>query len=115
MSSPLPVAIGLDLGTGGARAVAVDLSGELVASGRADIPAGQVRADGPFVEQDPNGWRSVSQMALRQLTETLGRREVVGISVDATSGTFLLVDQMQRPLTPGVMYNDLRATEQTQR
>ena len=35
--------------------------------------------------------------------------EIVGIAVDATSGTFLLADENGRPLTPGVMYNDLRA------
>ena len=33
----------------------------------------------------------------------------VGIAVDATSGTFLLADENNRPLTLGVMYNDLRA------
>ena len=34
--------------------------------------------------------------------------KIVGISVDATSGTFLLTDADGRPLGPAIMYNDLR-------
>ena len=40
-----------------------------------------------------------------------GNAEILAIAVDGTSGTFLLVDQQNRPLTPGLMYNDLRAAE----
>ena len=113
MSPILPVAIGLDVGTSGARAMAVDLRGRLVASGRAAIPASAMRTRGPCAEQDPGAWTTAAQQALRGLTAALGsKQEVVGISVDATSGTFLLVDGSLCPLTPGLMYSDLRATDQ---
>ena len=104
------LAVGLDLGTGGARAVALDFQGQLVAEGRADLPAGAARVDGPRVEQDPQAWTAVAEAALRELASGLPvGGEIVGIAVDATSGTFLLVDHDHRPLTAGVMYNDLRA------
>lgn len=107
------IAVGLDLGTGGARAVAMDFQGQLVAEGRADLPADASRIDGPRVEQDPHAWTAVAEAALRGLADRLPAGcEIVGLAVDATSGTFLLVDHDQRPLTPGVMYNDLRATAQ---
>ena len=68
------------------------------------------------MEQDPTAWTTTAQQALRQMTASLpGNREVVGIAVDATSGTFVLVDDSHQPLTPGVMYNDMRAGEQTGR
>jgi xylulokinase len=38
---------------------------------------------------------------------------IVGVAVDATSGTFLLVDPRGQPLTRGLMYNDLRAADLT--
>jgi D-ribulokinase len=40
---------------------------------------------------------------------------VRGVAVDGTSGTILLVDDAGRPLTPGLMYDDTRAVEETKR
>ena len=104
----------MDLGTGGARAVAMDFQGQLVAEGRADFPAAASRVQGPRVEQDPHAWTAAAETALRGATARLPAGcEIVGIAVDATSGTFLLADENGRPLTPGVMYNDLRAAGET--
>ena len=106
------IAIGLDLGTGGARAVAFSLSGELVGESQSPFPRGATHVDGPRVEQSPECWTVAAQAALKQLTSLLPRpAEIVGVSVDATSGTFLLADGDSRPLTSGLMYNDLRAAE----
>jgi len=108
------VAVGLDVGTGGARAAAMDFSGNLVAEGQADLPPEATKVDGPRVEQDPDSWTAVAQSALRQLTGSLPKEcRIVGIAVDATSGTFLLADEGHRPLTNGLMYNDLRAANET--
>lgn len=116
MSNKQPIVIGLDMGTGGARAMAVDLTGRLIATGRADLPASASRTSGPCVEQDPHAWTAAAQTALRQTTAAMtADHEVIGIAVDATSGTFLLADEANRPLTPGIMYNDLRAAAQTHR
>jgi len=108
------VTIGLDVGTGGARALAVDFEGRLVGEGRASYRAGATTVSGPRVEQDPMAWRDATQRALCQLTDRLpATRRIAGLGVDATSGTFLLVDPNHRPVTPGVMYNDQRAVAQT--
>lgn len=104
------ICLGVDLGTGGARAVAMDFQGQLVAEGREDFPADASRVEGPRVEQDPLAWTAAAEAALWGVTARLPARcEIVGIAVDATSGTFLLADENNRPLTLGVMYNDLRA------
>lgn len=105
------IAIGLDLGTGGARAVALDLRGRLVAEGRSDFPAGATTVSGACIEQDPQAWTEAACSALRQVRSALpAAAEILGIAVDATSGTFLLVDAQHMPLTRGLMYDDLRAT-----
>jgi sugar (pentulose or hexulose) kinase len=107
------IAIGLDLGTGGARAVAMDFQGQMIAEGRADFPVAASRVDGPRVEQSPQAWTTAAETALRELASGLpAGHQIVGLAVDATSGTFLLADEDDQPLTPGVMYNDLRATDQ---
>jgi sugar (pentulose or hexulose) kinase len=106
--------IGLDMGTGGARAIAVDFQGRIVAETRANLSADATAVSGARVEQDPQGWTRAAQDALARLTSriTAGFRPA-GIAVDATSGTFVLVDRDTQPLTPGIMYNDQRAVEVT--
>jgi sugar (pentulose or hexulose) kinase len=110
------LAVGLDVGTGGVRALALDLSGRVVAAGRAEFPPESRHADGVVAEQDPRAWTTAAQVALSRMTAVLpaGCR-IVGIAVDATSGTFLLADAENRPLTAGIMYNDLRAAAQAER
>lgn len=113
MSTDSQVAIGLDMGTGGARALAVSLKGEVLACGRASLPADAKHVDGPMIEQEPLAWTAAAQTALREMCSQLPTQiELVGVSVDATSGTFLLADSLGRPLTTGIMYNDLRAGDE---
>ena len=109
------LAVGLDMGTGGARAVAMDLRGRLVSDGRAELPPDATHVEGSNVEQDPHAWTEVAQSALRQLTDGLGSDgKIVGVAVDATSGTFLLAGGDRQPLTPGLMYNDLRGAGESE-
>ncbi len=85
----------------------------MVATGRADFPGGTTRTGGPRVEQDPHAWTQAARAALRTLTASLPADvEVTGIAVDATSGTFLLADENNQPITSGIMYNDLRGAPQ---
>lgn len=108
------IAIGVDLGTGGARALAVDMNGNVIARGRSNFPAKATRSEGPRCEQNPQAWTVAMDQAIGQVTVGLPPTcRIVGVSVDATSGTFLLADENNASLTPGIMYNDLRATAET--
>ncbi len=116
MDSANLVAVGLDVGTGGVRALALDLSGRVVAAGRAEFPPESKHTDGVLAEQDPRAWTTAAEAALSRMTAALPAGcQIVGIAVDATSGTFLLADAENRPLTAGIMYNDLRAVAQAER
>ena len=67
-------------GTVGARALAVNLAGQLVAEGRSILPAEAMRVAGRRVEQDPLAWTSAVETALRERTGGLpAGREIVGI------------------------------------
>lgn len=110
--------LGIDIGTSGAKAVVVDQTGRIVARGSAVLPAPTI--DGPKREQDANLWWTAAEEALTAALadhrrQGLESREIAAIAVDATSGTVVPVDRDLRPLAPGMMYNDGRATDQAER
>lgn len=107
---PEGIWLGLDLGTQSARCVAVDGTGTLL--GAASHPLTGHRT-GVRHEQDPEQWWQALTAACRKALAGLDTRRVRALAVDATSGTILLADAAGTPLTPGLMYDDGRATGQT--
>ncbi len=110
------VVIGIDLGTQGARALAVDPSGAVIAAAHQSLaPAAQDLPAGWF-EQDPRDWWRAVSAVLRQVTAALTAGcGVSGVCVNSTSGTILPVDEHGEPLHPAVMYNDRRSEPQVPR
>ncbi len=96
--------IGLDLGTSGVRAVAVDASGQILGMGAARLPPS--KATGARREQSPEDWWNGCRAALDELGEKIDLSGAKAIAVDATSGTILPVDHHNRPLAPARMYDD---------
>lgn len=108
-----PVYIGIDLGTQSVRAMAVDPEGNVVASASHPL---QSRREGVRHEQDPALWWSATIACLRSVTRDLvGASTIEGVAIDSTSGTILLVDAECRALTPGLMYDDGRASQESAR
>jgi len=107
-----PVCVGLDLGTGSARALAVAGDGSVV--GRGSHPL-RSRRDGVRHEQDPAGWWNAVAAACRDALREIAPARVRAVATCATSGTILLVDRDGRPLTAALMYDDARAGEQARR
>jgi sugar (pentulose or hexulose) kinase len=96
--------IGLDLGTSGVRAVAVDSAGKILAIGSATLPP--TKATGTRREQSPEDWWNGCRTALDELSLKLDLSAARAIAVDATSGTILPVDNHNRPLSAARMYDD---------
>ncbi|MEI6793696.1 MAG: FGGY-family carbohydrate kinase [Verrucomicrobiota bacterium] len=96
--------IGLDLGTSGVRAVAVDAAGKILALGSATLPATKIT--GARREQSPEDWWNGCRTALDELSQKLDLAGARAIAVDATSGTILPVDNHNRPLAAARMYDD---------
>jgi D-ribulokinase len=107
-----PVWLGIDLGTQSVRALAVSGSGKVVGAGSQKLSS---RRDGPRHEQDPQQWWDCTAAACRAALNEAAAGAVQGVAVDGTSGTLLLVDVAGRPLTPALMYDDTRATDEANR
>lgn len=107
--------IGIDVGTQGARVVACDLQGTIVAHAEQSFPLPQTKT--PVIgwsEQDPHVWWEATVACLQRVSASLlqeGRASwpIAGLSVTSTSGTVCLVDAHGEPLGPALMYNDQRA------
>jgi len=100
--------IGIDLGTSGCRAIAIDQQQNIIASCQQAITFSS------NIEQDPDiHWQIVEQV-LSELIPQCQQYEITSIAVDATSGSVLVTDDQGLPLTPLLMYNNSTAIEQSQ-
>ncbi len=99
--------VGLDLGTSGARAVAIDAAGTVVANASRAMPAPLEGEDGAR-SQEPAVWRKAAFGVLAEIARS-GAGKIRALAVDGTSGTLLLCDPAGRPLGPARMYNDASA------
>lgn len=97
------VTIGIDIGTTAVKAVAADEDGRVVA--RTRIPH-QLRVPAPdCLEHDADeAWRRGPLAALAELN----RPDAAAVAVTAMVPSLTAVDDVGRPLTPGLLYGDNR-------
>ena len=98
------LALGIDVGTSGVRAVAIDTSAREVA--KADTAMAEA---GPN-PRDPAVWWAATEKTLKKLLTSLDGGRIAAIAVDGTSGTLLPVDTQGNPLANALMYNDVVTT-----
>lgn len=101
--------IGIDLGTSGVRAIAINCTGQIVAEARSPLLA---PING---EQEPQLWWRACGDTLTALLAKLDKSQIKAIAIDGTSGTLLLADGHGHPLGPALMYNDGRSQAEAQR
>lgn len=111
--------LGVDVGTGGVRALAVTGTGKIVGRSTADFAAGGDVERGLAHEQSAEMWWEALREATRRVAEQLGAEgrsleRMAAVSIDGTSGTIAFLDGRGRALRPGIMYNDGRAVKETE-
>lgn len=111
MSRPCGGVIGLDVGTSGCRALAVDAAGVPIGEATADLPP-SIRDREGGAEQQPEHWWASVQIVLGRLLEQCAEFAPSALCLDATSATVLLCDPQGRPLGSALMYDDSRARRQ---
>ena len=99
---PVAVAVGLDVGTTGVKALAVGPDGEVVAS--AERSYGLSQPHPGWSEQDPADWWSASEEAIA----ALGEHEIIGIGLSGQMHGLVALDDAERVLRPAILWNDQR-------
>ncbi|AZO09431.1 carbohydrate kinase [Mesorhizobium sp. M3A.F.Ca.ET.080.04.2.1] len=92
--------VGIDVGTSGVRAVAMDAS--FAIHGQAGVALADFGTDW----RDPATWWRAVEAALTALFARVDAGQVRALAVDGTSGTMLPVDGAGEPLSGALMYSD---------
>ena len=108
LARPSPLFIGIDLGTSGCRAIAINASGTVKAEAKIHY------ADKNHKQQTPDDWLQATQLVLKKIISKVNHQHIQAISVDGTSGTVLLCNDAGTPLTPAVMYDEQHAKPQAE-
>ena len=96
-----PLFLGIDFGTSGTRAIAIDAAEALVAEGRCHFSQ-----DSPPDEQT-GLWRMALEEVVMQIPAST-RWQIRAIAINGTSGTTLWCNATGTPLKPPLLYNDNR-------
>lgn len=113
MAEQSELAIGLDFGTSGAKAVAIDADGTVL--GRASARYETARPENDAAEQDPADWIRARDSVLAQLAEQTGPGRWGAIGLSAMLPTLVELDPTGRPLTPAITWEDGRAEHEGRR
>lgn len=105
-----PCYLGLDLGTSGCRAAAIDEHDSVIATRRRDWPAHP--AD-PLTS--PEQWWRTACEVLADIAAAATDWSPRALAVDGTSGTVLLCDDHLRARTPALPYHDASAASEAAR
>ncbi len=108
------VFVGLDLGTSGLKAVALDVHGTPVARAGSGYPTSTPQP-GAY-EQDPGHWCAAAATAVAELSAQLGERLVVrALGLSGMLPTLVAVDAELHPVAPAITWQDARAESYGQR
>lgn len=103
------VAVGVDVGTTGARGVAVDEAGEVVADATS---AYELRTPRPlWAEQDPADWWRAVQIVLGRLAGEVGQ-PIAGLGLTGQMHGSVFLDGAGAVIRPALLWNDQRTARQ---
>jgi xylulokinase len=98
----MSVCVGLDVGTTGVKAIAVDAGGIVVARAERGYPLATPRPG--WAEQNPEDWWAATRAALGDL----GPLEIIGIGLSGQMHGLVALDASDRVLRPAILWNDQR-------
>ena len=114
---PSSIYIGIDIGTSGIRACAIDDAEALLSQCSQPLPSPErdQQSVTQVVTQDAHLWWQATTQVLRTLFSRIEVSRVRAISVNGTSGSLLPVDSRGQPLAPALMYNHAACVAQAHR
>jgi xylulokinase len=101
-----PTLVGIDVGTTGVKAVAIDRRGTVLATAEREYPLSMPHPG--WSEQNPVDWWHATEAALHELNA----HYVAGIGLSGQMHGLVLLDEELRVLRPAILWNDQRTAAQ---
>lgn len=105
----MTVLVGLDIGTTGARCLAIDETGRVLAEATAEYP--RYSPQPGWSEQRPEDWWEASCRAIGQVAEEVGH-DVSGIGLTGQMHGAVFLDSSDKVIRPALLWNDQRTHRQ---
>jgi xylulokinase len=103
--------LGIDIGTGGTRAVLIDSKGTVLATETADHPPFDSPQPG-WAEQDPYDWWRAAVIAIKKIVAKNSADSIAAIGLTGQMHGSVLLDKNNRPLRPALLWCDQRTEKQ---
>lgn len=103
--------LGLDVGTGGSRAVVIDTAGSIVAAATVEHQPFASPHPG-WAEQDPRDWWRASEAAIRAVLTTVEPQSIKAIGLSGQMHGSVLLDASDESLRPALIWCDQRTADQ---
>jgi len=103
--------LGLDVGTGGSRAVLIDEAGRVIAHAtveHAPFASPQIG----WAEQDPRDWWRACVGAIRKVLETVSPEEIGAVSFSGQMHGSVFLDEADNVVRPALLWCDQRTSKQ---
>lgn len=101
--------LGVDVGTTGARCLAIDEKGQLVAEASADYPLYSPRPG--WSEQRPEDWWEACQIVIGRVASQVGP-DIAGLGLTGQMHGAVFLDGRDRVIRPALLWNDQRTAQQ---
>ncbi|MBI5093578.1 MAG: xylulokinase [Candidatus Hydrogenedentes bacterium] len=108
----MSIVLGLDVGTSGTKAIAVDASGKVVASALVEYPLHSPKPN--WAEQDPADWKRAAIEALSRLAHAPGIKvsDIKGLGLTGQMHGSVFLDANGRVLRNAILWCDQRTAKQ---
>ncbi|HEX8734607.1 MAG TPA: xylulokinase [Pyrinomonadaceae bacterium] len=103
--------LGIDVGTGGTRAVLIDENGKIIAAATAEHEAFASPEIG-WAEQSPDDWWRATVSAIRGVLQNADADAIGAISFSGQMHGSVLLDETDKPLRPALLWCDQRTEKQ---
>ena len=103
--------LGIDVGTGGTRAVVINEGGEVVAQATAEH-APFVSSQIGWSEQSPEDWWRALTEAVSSVLRSVPSKEIAGVSFSGQMHGSVFLDQSDEVIRPALLWNDQRTADQ---
>lgn len=108
----MPLLLGVDIGTTGAKAVIIGDDGRIRGSGGAEYPFATPRPG--WAEQDPEAWWQGARQSIREavFSASAPPGEIAAVGLSGQMHSLVLLDKAGGVLRPAILWNDQRTADE---